>query len=137
MKQPTDIYQKIDAILVRNRAFKREAYYFVLAALDFTLSKLEKPRHVTGRELLDGVRQFGQEQFGLLCLPVFSHWGITETEHFGQIVFSLVESGLLSKNEEDSLDDFKGIFDLQEALGVTPSFSVDKNRIKNFLHHRN
>jgi uncharacterized repeat protein (TIGR04138 family) len=134
MKQQVDIYQKIDALVVRNRTFKREAYYFVLAALDYTLGKLNKPRHVTGRELLEGIRQFGQEQFGLLCLSVFSHWGITETEHFGQIVFSLVAAGLLSKNEEDSLEDFKGVFDLKAVLGVKPSISVDKNRIKNFLH---
>ena len=73
----------------------------------------------------------------MMCLTVFNHWGISETEHFGEIVFHLVEVGLLTKTDEDSLEDFKGVFILKDALSGQPAMSADKNRIKNFLHHHN
>lgn len=135
MKDSRSLDQKLDGIIGADPRYRREAYLFTLNALDYTLSQLEQPRHVTGQELLEGIREYGQEQFGALCLTVFTSWGISTTLDFGQIVFALVNSGLLSKTENDSLDDFKGVFDLRQSLQEKRPLKVDYNRLKNLLQN--
>ena len=133
MKNQNDMEFKIARILARHPRYRREAYYFVLKALDFTLSRLAAPRHLTGRELLEGIKEYGQREFGDLCYTVFETWGISETVHFGEIVFNLVESGLLSKTESDSLDDFRDVYDLRSETDRVNRISVDKSRIRKFF----
>lgn len=96
--------------------YRAEAYDFVLAALDHTLGKLEKPRHVTGQELLLGIREYAQQQFGLLARSVFETWGVHHTDDFGELVFRLVEAKILGKTESDSKDDFRNVYDFGAAF---------------------
>ena len=93
-----------------------EAFQFVLGALEHTQKQLPARRHVTGKELLDGVIAYGKEQFGPMALDVLEHWGIRSTEDFGKIVFKMVEEGILAKTDHDSMDDFKGVYDLRKVL---------------------
>ncbi len=93
-----------------------EAFGFVLEALEFTQEKLRRRRHVTGRELLDGIVKFGKESYGPMALSVFEHWGIQSTEDFGKIVFALVEKGVLSKTNKDSPADFQDVYDLKRVF---------------------
>ncbi len=117
MLNPTaELLIKIQAIVKRDPRYKPEAYLFVLGALHFTVSQLTERRHVTGQELLAGIRVYGLDQFGPLTRQVFEHWGVKTTEDFGHIVFSLVEAKLLGKTEEDSIEDFKGAYDFAQAL---------------------
>lgn len=119
--------EKLEQIAQRDGRYAYEAYEFLYDALDHTLSRLGKERptapgepdahhHVTGRELLEGVRELALKQFGLMARTVFRMWGIERTGDFGEIVFRLVEEGLMSKTEEDSLLDFQDAYDLDEAL---------------------
>ena len=78
--------------------------------------------HVTGQELLEGIRVYGLDQFGPLARQVFEHWGIQSTEDFGHIVFLLVEVKLLGKTEEDSIADFREVYDFAEAFDPQPLF---------------
>ena len=93
-----------------------EAYLFVLEALAYTRKRMQRETHVTGQELLDGIVELARRNYGLLAKSVFEHWGITRTIDFGHVVFNLINAKLLSKTEEDSLEDFKDIFDLNEVL---------------------
>ena len=93
-----------------------EAFQFVLGALEHTQKQLPARRHVSGKELLDGVIAFSKEQFGPMALDVLEHWGIRSTEDFGKIVFKMVEEGILAKTDHDSMDDFKGVYDLRKVL---------------------
>lgn len=111
-----EFLRKVQAIVDGHPEYKLEAYSFVMSALNYTVGKLKKPRHVTGKELLEGIKEYGLNQFGPLTRQVFEYWGIKTTEDFGKIVFNLVEAGLLRKTEEDTLDDFKNIYDFEEAL---------------------
>ena len=125
MVNPTaELLEKVDRITKRNPRYKPEAYLFVLAALHFSVSQLPEHRHITGRELLAGIRVYALDQFGPLARQVFGHWGITSTLDFGRIVFSLVEEKLLGKTEEDSLADFKGVYDFAEAFDPDPLFKL-------------
>ena len=120
--------QKIQAICRKDSRYKPEAYLFVLAALHTTTGSLPVPRHVTGQELLEGIRLYGLDQFGPLTRQVFEHWGIRQTEDFGRIVFSLIDAKLLRKTEEDSLADFQGVYNFETALNPQPLFKLTEER---------
>jgi uncharacterized repeat protein (TIGR04138 family) len=106
----------IDRLGHRNPRYRPQAYVFVLAALHTVVASLDEPRHVSGRELADGVRRLALERFGLMARAVLGHWGIHTTEDLGGIVFELVDCGILIKQEGDSEDDFRDVFDFEEAF---------------------
>lgn len=117
MKIDSPFLEKIQKLVERQGAYKLEAFGFVLSALHYTLKKLSKRRHISGPEFLDGIRVYGLKQFGPLTLTVFNHWGVYTTEDFGKIVFALVDADLMSKQDTDSLEDFKNVYDFAEAFG--------------------
>ena len=122
MKQ-TDFNEALRKILEHDTRYAPEAYLFLREALDFTMKLLKKPdkgpsRHVSGAELLDGIRQFALQEYGPLALRVLQHWGVKRCEDFGEIVFNLVESGALGKTEEDHREDFAGGYDFERAFGA-------------------
>ena len=116
MERDSDFYEKAEKIVEKDPRYKVAAYAFVMLALNYTLSKLDKPRHVTGRELLEGIKEFGLAQYGPMTRTVFVYWGIRSTLDFGEIVFNLVQDKLLGKTEEDKLEDFDGIYDFEEEF---------------------
>jgi len=120
----TELLKKIEGICRKDTRYKPEAYLFVLAGLHFTVSQLPEPRHITGQELLEGLRAYGLEQFGPLAVQVFEHWGVQSTEDFGHIVFSLVDATLLRKTEEDSLNDFQNVYDFTTAFNPEPLYKL-------------
>lgn len=116
MKELESFLKKIETVMAEHRQYKFEAYSFVMAGLHHTVSKLKKPRHVTGRELLEGIREYALDQFGPMARTVLNYWGIQKTQDFGQIVFALVEVGVLRKQPEDKIEDFKNGYDFKEAF---------------------
>jgi uncharacterized repeat protein (TIGR04138 family) len=116
-------------VIRKDPRYTYEAYEFVFAALHHTQKMLGRlPRepggespgtpqhHVSGRELLQGIRDLARREFGLMAPTVFRLWGIRRTDDFGEIVFNLVESNLMSKSDEDTRADFHEVFDLDQAL---------------------
>ena len=124
--QPINFEDAIDTLVAKDPRYPRDAYFFVREALDYTVKKLgkdkadkpagSKERHVTGQELLDGIRQFALDQFGPMAITVLEEWGIKRCEDFGELVFNMVEPGLLGKTESDTREDFKGGYDFQDAF---------------------
>jgi len=113
--------QFADDVLARIRArggpYHERAFLFMLATIEYLQSRLSARRHVTGGELAWACRDFAREQFGLLAPHVLAHWGITRTEDFGRIVFTLVEVGLLVTQAGDEEGDFEGVYDFADAFG--------------------
>jgi uncharacterized repeat protein (TIGR04138 family) len=119
--QEINFDETVELILSRDSRYKREAYMFVREALDFTQKLIVKEnrgqlRHVSGQELLEGVRQFALQQFGPMVVTVFEEWGIRRCRDFGEIVFNMVETGLLAKTEHDTRDDFQNGYDFTDAF---------------------
>jgi len=115
----------LELILAQDSRYPRDAYLFVREALDFTqkavlqkaaLGEKRQSPHVTGQELLAGIRDFCLAQFGPMAITVLQEWGINKGEDFGEIVFNMVEAGLLAKTDKDSREDFRGGYDFQEAF---------------------
>lgn len=96
---------------VQDSPYEVEAYEFVLLALDYTIQHSGEVRHVTGQELVAGIRSYARAEFGPLAKHVLNEWGVYSTRDFGEIVFLLVERGLLRKTEQDRLEDFNEGFD--------------------------
>ena len=111
----------VELILQKDPRYSREAYQFLREALDHTQKaaaqqKKGEPKHVNGQQLLEGIRSYALDQFGPMALMVLNEWGIRRGEDFGEIVFNMVESGLLAKTEEDSREDFKECYNFEEAF---------------------
>jgi len=114
--------QFADDILARIRArggaYHERAYLFMLAAIEYMQSRLEVRRHVSGGELAWACRDFARAQFGLLAPSVLGHWGVTRTDDFGRIVFTLVDVGLLVTQPGDREADFASVYDFSDAFGT-------------------
>ena len=101
----------------RDPRYRPEAYQFLFEALDVTIQlRGGVRRHVSGPEIMEGVRRLALEQFGYLARSVFQHWGVTRTDDFGEIVFNLIKADLLQKTADDRKEDFFGLFDFAEAF---------------------
>jgi len=113
--------EALDSIVANDPRYHRDAYVFLRDALDYTTKQQKKTkgasvRHVAGPELLEGVRQYALKEFGPMVVTVLSYWGIRSCEDVGHMVFNLIGAGIFGKTEEDSIDDFKNVFDFQEAF---------------------
>ena len=100
----------VEQIVAKDSRFAPDAYHFVQEGLNHTLKSLKRGgshahRHVSGGELLSGLREFALKEYGPMSKAVLNEWGIKATDDFGQIVFNLVNGGVLGKNETDSPND--------------------------------
>src|SRR5690606_32478193 len=111
----------LDQIVARDSRYHREAYHFVRQALDHTQKAVGREasgqiRHVSGQELLEGIRQYALAQFGPMAITVLEEWGVRNCSDFGEIVFNMVDARLLRKTEKDSRADFEGGYDFDDAF---------------------
>jgi uncharacterized repeat protein (TIGR04138 family) len=106
----------MDRIKLREPRFDEHAYLFVLSALEFCQGRLTERRHITGRELAEACRDLAIQRYGVLARMVLEHWGMTETAHIGDVVFTLVELGLLMSQPTDTKEDFVDVFEFSDAF---------------------
>jgi uncharacterized repeat protein (TIGR04138 family) len=119
--QEASFEEMIEAIRVKDPRYHREAYLLVRQALDHTLKAIAKTnrgrlRHITGQELVAGIRDVALSQFGPMTMALLNEWGVHNCADFGEIVFNMIEIGLLAKTEKDSRADFARGYDFFEAF---------------------
>jgi uncharacterized repeat protein (TIGR04138 family) len=117
---------QIDWRKVRQTAgpYPIEAFNFIREGLAFTAEQLhgdpqalpEADRHITGQQLCIGLRDLAIERYGMLAPVVLEHWQVRRTEDFGRIVFAMIQNGVMSKTDDDCMDDFRAVFDFNEAF---------------------
>jgi uncharacterized repeat protein (TIGR04138 family) len=113
--------EALESVVANDARYQRDGYIFLRDALDFTTKQQKKikgvsVRHVTGPELLDGVRRYALKEFGPMVMTVFDSWGIRSCEDIGHMVFNLIGAGVFGKTEQDSIKDFKNVYDFDEAF---------------------
>ncbi|HBM17087.1 MAG TPA: hypothetical protein DD381_12195 [Lentisphaeria bacterium] len=115
-----EFYNTVKKITLKDARYAPDAYEFVNDAVIFTVKLFEqqkgKARHVTGMELLVGIKEYAIKKFGPMSLEIFQEWGIREPISIGNIVFNMIEYNLLSKTDKDSLDDFNVNYNFEEEL---------------------
>ncbi len=121
--QAIQFEQAVAAILQRDKRFDPHAYFFLKDALDFTLKRIAEgnggqARHVSGPELVTGLRDLALEQFGPMAATLMSEWGVRQCGDIGDMVFHLIEEQIFGKQESDRPEDFSGNFDLEESLRI-------------------
>jgi uncharacterized repeat protein (TIGR04138 family) len=122
--QNPEFAEIVASICREDPRFDRRAYDFVRLGLDHTVKELrkkdtvraERSRHVSGPELLEGLRVYALEQFGPLAKTVLNTWGVRRCRDFGDIVFNLIEYNVFSKTENDRREDFDDIYSFDEAF---------------------
>lgn len=126
---------KVDFQTMRARSggYPPEAFQFVKDGLAHTVKMVhgadavardDDRRHVSGQQLCLGLKDHAIRQYGLLARAVLERWGIRGTVDFGRIVFAMIEAGLMRKTDEDSLEDFSGVYDFDEAFATPASAGV-------------
>jgi uncharacterized repeat protein (TIGR04138 family) len=120
------MHPKLEELVRRDPRYPLEAYEFIFAALTHTQRLMgrnpapepghEDEHHVSGQQLLGGVRDLALREFGLLARTVFRMWGINRTDDFGDLVFNLIDAGLMSKTRHDDRRDFHNVYDLDRVL---------------------
>jgi len=137
MQKKIGFEDAVEEILLLDSRYSRDAYFFLREALDFTVKELNRQKrersgqHVSGPELLDGVRQYAIDQFGPMVPTVFDEWGIHRCGDFGNMVFHLIDLGVFGRSETDRREDFEDQFDFEEAF-VKPFLPVNQGGIR---HH--
>ncbi len=117
-----DFSEVVDLIRKESPRYDKGAYFFVKQALDHTLKSIKKDgegrigRHVSGQELLAGIREYALQQFGPMAYTVLERWGVRRCEDFGEIVFHLVDYQVLGKTDTDRREDFAGGYDFRTAF---------------------
>ena len=114
MKPQLDIL--LAEIYESDTRYRHDAYEFVMEALSFTQKKFRRTKHVTGDELLNGIKELLMERFGPMALTVLRYWRVNSTDDFGNIVFNLVEKKVLSKTEEDNIEGFRNKYNFDEVF---------------------
>ncbi len=122
--QDPDFDGIVELICKEDSRFDRKAYDFIRLGLDHTVKELKKKdgtragrsRHVSGPELLEGLRIYALDQFGPLAKTVLNAWGVRRCSDFGDIVFNLIEYNVFSKTENDRREDFSDIYSFEDAF---------------------
>ena len=124
---PSNLEERLKKVVARDGRYHINTYRFVYEALDYTVKQLDKKRHITGRELLEGIKNLALEQFSGLAVMVFDVWGVHKTADFGNIVFNLVEADLMSRSDEDTREDFDEVYDFREVFRIDAKPSSTKS----------
>jgi len=119
---PDSFDQVVNRICAVDERYDPDAYFFLREALDHTVAELARIKdgrrqHVTGKELSFGIRDYTLAEYGPLALLVLTEWGLSETQDFGEIVYNLIEAGVMGKTASDNRKDFKGIYNFQDTFG--------------------
>jgi uncharacterized repeat protein (TIGR04138 family) len=121
-----DYGEVVDAIRKGDPRYERRAYFFLRDALDHTVKAVRKAEakagksrgtsHVTGQELVEGIRDYALQQFGPMTYHVLTQWGITRCGDFGEMVYQLIGHGVFSKTDADRKEDFAELYDFETAF---------------------
>lgn len=119
--QAVNFEEILELIVKKDPRYQRDGYFFLREALDHTQkmvgkAKKDEIRHVTGQELLSGIREYALSQYGPMTLTVLEEWGINSCEDFGEMVFNMVANNLLAKTDKDTREDFKDGYSFEDAF---------------------
>lgn len=119
-----DFNEIVNLICKEDARYNRKAYSFLREGLDYAVKELKKKDserskqslHVSGAELLTGLRTYALDQYGPLAMTVLNSWGVNRCGDFGEIVFNLIEYNVFSKTERDRREDFAEIYTFEDAF---------------------
>ncbi len=123
-------------LLAKDSRYQAEAYEFIRNALNYAHDELglgqidpddlaaameakgdlPDDAHLSGQELCEAIRQYSISQFGFMAKTVLNSWGLKETLDFGEVVYNLIDIGMMRKSASDSKEDFAGVYDFDSVF---------------------
>ncbi len=126
----SEVADQIREIIRRDGRYAPRAFEFLSAGLTNVTRSIhgeppyDEPPHVTGQQLTRELCEMAVARWGRLAPAVLSRWNIRRPRDFGEMVFLLVNEGMMSKRESDRIEDFDGDVWLEEAL-CAASIQID------------
>lgn len=108
--------ERIYEICEKESRFRPQAFFFIYMALQRCRANEGLSGHVTGQQLLKAFADEARSQYGPMAKAVLNHMGFYNTRDVGDLVFLMVQEGLLSKTEQDSLGDFSDAYDFDQEF---------------------
>ena len=105
--------EKINEILSGDRTYSREAYLLITGCV-------LRGRHARAREILEILRTRVREEYGGFASMVLEGWGLRHARDVGEVVYRLIDAGILCAAEDDRQEEFDIDFEL------APSFREDR-----------
>jgi uncharacterized repeat protein (TIGR04138 family) len=118
----TETAERFERAIRADGRYPPAAYDFLHRGLEYTTRWVyatelpEGPRHVSGAQLCLGLRGLALHTWGVLAAAVLTSWNIRSTRDFGEMVFLLIDLGLMGKQESDRIEDFDEVYDFAEAF---------------------
>ena len=112
--------EAVSQYLLEDPRYPAEAYYFIRDGFEYAARDLEEkegaPRHLSGRELADGLKEFALDEYGPMAFFTLGQWNIHRTADFGELVYNLIRMGRFSQNKGDKKSDFNDLYDFDEVF---------------------
>jgi len=116
----------IEPIVAKDLRYRPEAYKFVVRAVGYAYSaalskqyvsgETTTEAHATAEEVLESVRWLALMDFETEAKSRLNDWGVKSCEDVGEIVFNLIDAGLLGKQPSDRKEDFQNGYDFNTAF---------------------
>ncbi len=118
-------------LVARDKRYPIEAYMFVRDALAFAADSMElsnqyhhdsqlmesaEEHHLTGQELCESIREFAINQFGYMARIVLKNWGVDSTSCFGDLVYNMIDIGLMKKSSQDRRSHFDEVYEFEDVF---------------------
>ncbi|HUU60475.1 MAG TPA: Minf_1886 family protein [Phycisphaerae bacterium] len=132
--------RSMEEVILADGRYPPEAYAFLHDGLAHTVRQVhgeeklaaageeseagDAQLHVTGKQLCEALRDLAIERWGLLARTVLAKWNLHATVDFGNMVYVMIEHGSWRKTEEDSIEDFRDVYDFETAFDVTDEFEL-------------
>jgi uncharacterized repeat protein (TIGR04138 family) len=121
--EPPQPEKSLEQVVDEVGLYPIQAYEFIQQGLGYTVNKIHGQktdpnvsRHVSGRDLCDGLREFALLRWGLMARTVLGRWNVQRTVDFGRMVFAMVDNGWMQKTDDDNIDDFRDVYDFKSAF---------------------
>lgn len=140
----------LQQLIGKDPRYPIEAYVFIREALAFAADSLElgahnldeleaeeelqknrRERHLSGQELCEAIRLYALKQYGFMAKVVLNNWGVHETSDFGEIVYNMIDVGIMKKSSNDQRAHFNNVYLFNDAFvqdfRICPSNTPRKN----------
>ena len=118
--------RKLTEIAGEDGRYNASALKFIYEGLGYTVKNFsDKPQHISGRTLCEGLHDFAVQKWGRLALLVLNSWGVKNTRDFGEIVYLMIKNDWLSTRPEDSIEDFDNLYDFKTVFKDQFKFSPE------------
>lgn len=123
-----ELIERFERAVRQDGRYAPEAFEFLHRGLELATQRKhadageDTPRHVTGQELSLALADLAQQQWGPLAREVLRRWNIHRTRDFGEMVYLMIELGLMGRQDSDDISDFDDVYDFCE---VFDSYSID------------